>query len=46
MDRIINGKSVSVRLTVAQAEPVRGWIDDAKNINRRLVELEELATPL
>ncbi len=42
--RKINGKTVSVRLTAAQAELVRGWIDNARDIDRRLGELEELST--
>lgn len=42
--RKLQGKTVSVRLTAAQAELVRDWIDNARNVDRRLRALEELST--
>ena len=42
--RKVEGKTVSVRLTDAQAELVRGWIGNAKTFDQRLTELEELST--
>lgn len=40
--RKVAGKTVSVRLTDAQAELVRGWIANAKNLDQKLSELEQL----
>lgn len=40
--RKIGGKTVSVRLTDAQAELVRGWIANAKLVGRQLAELDEV----
>lgn len=41
--RKLGGKTVSVRLSDAQAELVRAWIDNARDIDRRLGELEQLS---
>jgi hypothetical protein len=40
--RKIAGKTVSVRLTDAQAELVRDWIDNSKIVDQHLSELDEL----
>ena len=40
--RKIAGKTVSVRLTDAQAELVRGWIANAKVVDRHLGDLDEI----
>lgn len=40
--RKVAGKTVTVRLTDAQAELVRAWIDNAKRIDQKVVELEQL----
>lgn len=39
-----SGKTVSIRLTTAQAELVGGWIDNARKVDRCLRRLEELST--
>lgn len=41
--RKVSGKTVSVRLTDAQARLVRDWIENGKDVDRKLTELEELA---
>lgn len=41
--RKVSGKTVSVRLTDAQAELVRGWIENGRDVERKLAELEALA---
>jgi hypothetical protein len=40
--RKVAGKTVSVRLTDAQAELVRGWIANAKLVDRQLAELDQV----
>jgi len=40
--RKVAGKTVSVRLTDAQAELVRGWIANAKLVDHHLAELDEV----
>lgn len=40
--RKISGKTVSIRLTDAQAELVRGWIANAKLVDQHLGELDDL----
>lgn len=40
--RKVAGKTVSGRLTDAQAEVVRGWIANAKLVAHRLAELDEV----
>lgn len=42
--RKVAGTTVSVRLTDAQAELVRGWIANARLFDERISELEELST--
>lgn len=37
------GKTVSVRLTDAQADLVRTWIDNTKTLDHKLAELEQLS---
>jgi hypothetical protein len=41
--RKIGGKTVSVRLTDAQAEFVRGWITNARHVDERITQLDEIA---
>ncbi len=41
--RKVRGKTVSVRLTDAQAELVQGWIENSRYVDAKLAELEELA---
>jgi len=41
--RKVQGKTVSVRLTDAQAELVRAWISNSKAFDQRLAELEHLS---
>jgi hypothetical protein len=41
--RKVGGKTVSVRLTDAQAELVRGWIANGKAVDQYLAELEHLS---
>lgn len=41
--RKVSGKTVSVRLTDAQARLVRGWIENGKGVERKLAALEELS---
>lgn len=41
--RKVAGKTVSVRLTDAQAQLVRRWIDNAKSLDQELAQLEQLS---
>lgn len=41
--RKVDGKTVSIRLTDAQAELVRGWITNAKLVDQHLAELAALS---
>jgi hypothetical protein len=41
--RKVAGKTVSVRLTDAQAELVRAWIDNGRRFDQKLAELDQLS---